>query len=97
MILSWHRLQGVFLPQVFLEGCPRDEPINEGVFPLAILGFLDLSNEIVEYVWESPLRGVEFFHRPLVSLAAVTKHLRDVPVHHYQGGDKVVSPRRSRE
>ncbi len=50
---SRHRLHGVLLPQVVLEGRPRDEPINEGVFPLATLSFLDLSIKVVEYVRKS--------------------------------------------
>ena len=88
---SRHRLQGVFLPQVVLEGRPRDEPISEGVFPLAILNFLDLPIEAVEYVRESLYRSVEFFQGPLVSLATVADHLLDFPVHHRQGGDEVGS------
>ena len=50
---SLHRLHGVFRPQAFLLGRPRADPINEGVFPLAILGLLDLPNEVVEDVGES--------------------------------------------
>ena len=41
------RLHGVNRPQVFLLGRPREEPINDGVFPLTILRPLDLSDEVV--------------------------------------------------
>ena len=50
---SLRRLHGVFRPQAFLLAPPRADPINEGVFPLAILGLLDLPNEDVEDVGES--------------------------------------------
>lgn len=43
-----HRLHGVLRPQVCLVGRPKDEPINDGVFPLATLRSLQLSDQVVK-------------------------------------------------
>ena len=89
-MLSPHLLHGVARPQVCLRGRPRDEPISDGVFPLAILRPLELSNEVVEDAWECFCRRDELLEGPLGPLATIADLLRDGLVHHHEGGDGVV-------
>ena len=84
-----HRLHGVSRPQVFLLGRPRDAPINDGIFPLTILGLLELSNEFVEDAGKSFCCCFKFLDGPLGSLAALADLLCDGLVYHHEGGDVV--------
>ena len=62
---SPHRLHGVSRPQVFLLGRPREAPINDSIFPLTILGLLELSNEFVEDAGKSFCCCFKFLEGPL--------------------------------